>query len=253
MTVNRDDILDFLDRELEIDRFRDYGPIGLQVAGRDDVGRVAVAVSSTLEVFQRAESFAADLLIVHHGLFWDGDSRVVDALMRRRLETLFRTGITLAAYHLPLDAHRELGNNAELARMLGVTPGGLVHGRPRSTARGAGTTGRAALARGARGRLKDATGRPPLAFPGGAEPIRTVGICSGGAARGIRLAASLGLDAWITGEPSEDSRALASELGISFVAGGHYATETFGVRALASVLQRRFGVETTFLDVPNPV
>ena len=101
--------------------------------------------------------------------------------------------------------------------------------------------------------MKDATGRPPLAFPGGPEAIRTVGICSGGAARGIRLAASLGLDAWITGEPSEDSRALASELGISFVAGGHYATETFGVRALASVLQRRFGVETTFLDVPNPV
>jgi dinuclear metal center YbgI/SA1388 family protein len=253
MTVNRDAILDFVDRELEIDRFRDYGPIGLQVAGRDDVGRVAVAVSSTLEVFQRAESFAADLLIVHHGLFWDGDSRVVDALMRRRLETLFRTGITLAAYHLPLDAHRELGNNAELARMLGVTPEDwfmddrgaplAVRGRlaePRSLAELADS-------------LKDATGRPPLAFPGGPEAIRTVGICSGGAARGIRLAASLGLDAWITGEPAEDSRALASELGISFVAGGHYATETFGVRALASVLQRRFGVETTFLDVPNPV
>ena len=204
-------------------------------------------------MFQRAESFAADLLIVHHGLFWDGDSRVVDALMRRRLETLFRTGITLAAYHLPLDAHRELGNNAELARMLGVAPGGLVHGRPRSAARGAGTTGRAALARGARGQLEGRDGTPAARVPGGPEPIRTVGICSGGAARGIRLAASLGLDAWITGEPAEDSRALASELGISFVAGGHYATETFGVRALASVLQRRFGVETTFLDVPNPV
>ena len=167
MTVNRDDILDFLDRELEIDRFRDYGPIGLQVAGRDDVGRVAVAVSSTLEVFQRAESFAADLLIVHHGLFWDGDSRVVDALMRRRLETLFRTGITLAAYHLPLDAHRELGNNAELARMLGVTPEDWFmddRGAPLAVrGRLAEPLSLAELAAS----LKDATGRPPLAFPGG--------------------------------------------------------------------------------------
>jgi dinuclear metal center YbgI/SA1388 family protein len=253
MTVSRDDILSFLDQELEIHRFRDYGPIGLQVAGREDVGRVAVAVSSTLDVFERAESFAADLLIVHHGLFWDGDSRVVDALMRRRLETLFRTGITLAAYHLPLDAHQTLGNNAELARALGVEPDEWFmddRGAPLAVrGRLAEPLSLAALA----DRLKAATGRTPLVFPGGADPLRTVGICSGGAARGVRLAASLGLDAWVTGEPDEDSRALASELGVSFVAGGHHATETFGVRALAGELQRRFGVETTFLDVPNPV
>ena len=120
MTARRDEILAFLDRELEIERFRDYGPLGLQVAGRDEVARVALAVSSTLEVFKAAEAFGADLLLVHHGLFWDGDSRVVDDVMRHRLETLFRARMTLAAYHLPLDAHRELGNNAQLARVLGV-------------------------------------------------------------------------------------------------------------------------------------
>jgi dinuclear metal center YbgI/SA1388 family protein len=253
MTTHRDELLAFLDRELEIDRFRDYGPLGLQVAGRDEVARVALAVSSTLEVFEAAEAFGADLLIVHHGLFWDGDSRVVDDVMRRRLETLFRAGMTLAAYHLPLDAHRVLGNNAELARLLGVAVDDwfmddrgapiAVRGRllepPSLTELGT--------------RIADVTGRTPLVLPGGADPVRTIGICSGGAARGIRVAAALGLDAWLTGEPSEDARALAAELGVSFIAAGHYATETFGVQAVGRELVTRFGVETTFVDVPNPV
>jgi dinuclear metal center YbgI/SA1388 family protein len=253
MTATRDDILAYLDRELEVTRFRDYGPIGLQVAGRSGVARVALAVSSTLEVFEAAESARTDLLLVHHGLFWDGDSRVVDDLMRRRLETLFRAGITLAAYHLPLDAHRELGNNAQLARVLGVAVEDWFmddRGAPLA----------------ARGRflepvplaaltalIEEETARRPLVLPGGADPVRTIGICSGGAARGIRLAAELGLDAWLTGEPSEDSRALALELGVSFIAAGHYATETLGVRALGRELEERFGVETAFIDVENPV
>jgi dinuclear metal center YbgI/SA1388 family protein len=253
MTASRDDILAFLDRELEIARFRDYGPIGLQVAGREEVARVALAVSSTLEVFEAAAVFEADLLLVHHGLFWDGDSRVVDDLMRRRLEVLFRAGMSLAAYHLPLDAHRELGNNAQLARVLGVAvEDWFMDDR-----------GAAIAARGRflepisldelAARVEEATGRTPLALPGGPDPIRSIGVCSGGAARGIRAAAALGLDAWLTGEPREDSRALAAELGTSFIAAGHYATETFGVRAVGRELEERFGVETTFVDVVNPV
>ncbi|MDX6569634.1 MAG: hypothetical protein QOH15_2212, partial [Gaiellales bacterium] len=194
MTATRDDILAFLDRELEIGRFRDYGPIGLQVAGRSDVARVALAVSSTLEVFEAAEAAGADLLLVHHGLFWDGDSRVVDDVMRRRLETLFRAGITLAAYHLPLDAHRELGNNAQLARALGVAVedwfmddrGAPIAARGRFLE----PVPLAALA----ARIEEETGRHPLVLTGGADPLRTIGICSGGAARGIRVAAELGLD-----------------------------------------------------------
>jgi dinuclear metal center YbgI/SA1388 family protein len=253
MSAHRDEILALLDAELEIGRFRDYGPIGLQVIGAERVSRVAVAVSSTLEVFERAAAFGAQLLLVHHGLFWNADVRVVDALMRRRLETLFRADITLAAYHLPLDAHPVLGNNAGLARLLGVEPEGwfmdergapiAVRGPLREPAPLADVA--AALAR--------ATGREPLVFRGGADPVRTIGICSGGAARGIRQAAELGLDAWLTGEPSEDARALAAELGVSFIAGGHHATETFGVRSLADLVEATFGVETTFLDAPNPV
>ena len=253
MTAPRDEILAFLDRELEIERFRDYGPLGLQVAGRDEVSRVALAVSSTLEVFEAAEAFGADLLLVHHGLFWDGDSRVVDDVMRRRLETLFRAGMTLAAYHLPLDAHRELGNNAQLARVLGVAVEDWFmddRGAPIAL-RGHLLEPSSLAALGAR--IEEETGRSPLLFPGGPDPVRSIGICSGGAARGIRVAAGLGLDAWMTGEPSEDSRALAAELGISFIAAGHYATETLGVQAVGRELEERFGVETTFVDVANPV
>jgi dinuclear metal center YbgI/SA1388 family protein len=253
MTARRDDILALLDAELEIARFRDYGPQGLQVAGRSDVSRVAVAVSSTLEVFEQAEALGADLLLVHHGLFWEGDSRVVDELLRRRLDTLFRAGISLAAYHLPLDAHTTLGNNAELARILGVAPEGWF-----MDDRGAPLAVRGRLAEPCSldelaSALERATGRRPLSFPGGPAVLERIGICSGGAARAIRLAAELGLDAWVTGEPSEDSRALAQELGISFIAAGHYASETFGVRALARLLEQRFAVETAFIDVANPV
>ena len=253
MTAARDDILSYLDRELEVGRFHDYGPIGLQVAGRDEVARVALAVSSTLEVFESAAAFGADLLLVHHGLFWDGDSRVVDELMRRRLELLFRAGITLAAYHLPLDAHRELGNNAQLARVLGVAVEDwfLDDRGPPIAARGRFLDPLALEELAVR--VERETGRTPLALPGGPGEIRTIGICSGGAASGIRAAAALGLDAWLTGEPREDSRALAAELGVSFIAAGHHATETFGVRAVGRELEDRFGVETTFVDVPNPV
>jgi dinuclear metal center YbgI/SA1388 family protein len=253
MTTSRDAILAFLDRELEIDRFRDYGPIGLQVAGRDEVARVALAVSSTLEVFEAAAVFEADLLLVHHGLFWDGDSRVVDDVMRRRLEVLFRAGMSLAAYHLPLDAHRELGNNAQLARVLGVAVEDWF-----MDDRGAPIAARGRFLEpipldDLAERVEEETGRSPLVLRGGPDPIRSIGVCSGGAARGIRAAAALGLDAWLTGEPSEDSRALAAELGVTLVAAGHYATETFGVRAVGRELERRFGVATSFIDVANPV
>ena len=184
MTAPRDEILAFLDRELEIERFRDYGPLGLQVAGRDEVSRVALAVSSTLEVFEAAEAFGADLLLVHHGLFWDGDSRVVDDVMRRRLETLFRAGMTLAAYHLPLDAHRELGNNAQLARVLGVAVEDWFmddRGAPIAL-RGHLLEPSSLATLGAR--IEEETGRSPLLFSGGPDPVRSIGICSGGTRAG---------------------------------------------------------------------
>jgi dinuclear metal center YbgI/SA1388 family protein len=253
VTAARDDILAFLDAELETHRYRDYAPIGLQVIGADTVERVATAVSSTLEIFDRAAVEGAQLLLVHHGMFWDNEPRVVGRHMRRRLERLFGADITLAAYHLPLDGHQRIGNNARLAEELRLRVDGWFseHGGIPSAVHG--TLAAAVPLQVLAERVSEVVGRVPIAFTGGPERIRTLAICSGRPG-GIALeAAEVGADALLTGEPQEDFRALARELGISIVCAGHHATETLGVRAAGELLHQRFGVEHVFLDSPNPV
>jgi dinuclear metal center YbgI/SA1388 family protein len=251
--TDRDAIVAYLDGELEVDQFRDYGPIGLQVVGAAEVSRVCVAVSASLDVFRRAAASGAQMLIVHHGLFWDGASAVIGPLERRRLQTLFDADITLLAYHLPLDAHPVLGNNARLAALLGIAapmPFAEHRGRP------IGCHGRLERPEGAdslAGRLGAALGSRPLVFSGGPDPVATVGVVSGGAARDVREAARLGLDAFVTGEPEEDTPYLAEELGVTTICAGHHATETVGVRAVAKRLEEVFGIETEYLPVSNPV
>jgi dinuclear metal center YbgI/SA1388 family protein len=251
--AGRDEIVAYLDRELEVERYSDYGPIGLQVIGAADVTRVAAAVSSSLDVFERAGAAGAQLLLVHHGLFWDGAPRVIGRLERRRLEALFRHDLSLVAYHLPLDGHPELGNNAGLMALLRITahePFAIHRGMP------LGRHGRlpepepaAAVA----ARLGAAIGSTPTVFAGGPEPVATVGAVSGAAAGDVRAAAALGLDCLVTGEPEEETPYLAAELGVTVVAAGHNATETLGVRAVAARLEQVFGVSTEFLSVVNPV
>jgi dinuclear metal center YbgI/SA1388 family protein len=253
MAAPRDEIVAWLDDELEIARFRDYGPNGLQVVGSPTVARVAVAVSSTLDAFEAAAGWGADLLVVHHGLFLDGRSMRVDAVMRRRLEVLFAADMSLAGYHLPLDAHPTLGNNARLAAELGL----LVEGRF-AESRGAPLAVHGSFPEPVPldqlvDRVEGVTGRRPAVFAGGPDPLRTLGVCSGGAGGFVADAARLPVHAYLTGEPEEDSRAMARELGITYLAGGHHATETLGVQALAKVLEERYDVETTFVDSDNPV
>ena len=244
----RDDILGYARELLDLDSFHDYGPMGLQVVGADEVTKIAASVSSSLEAFRRTKDAGAQLLIVHHGMYWEGDPRIVDASMKRRLQVLFEGDITLAAYHLALDAHPEIGNNIIVARALGLEDpqrflewgfGGRL----------AEPTGLDGLAR----RLESATGRTPQVFEGGPERIERVAVITGGAARLVRDAASAGYDAYVTGEPAEPTLHLARELGIHFLAGGHYATETFGIKALAENLADRFSVDWEFIDVPVPV
>ena len=246
--ARRDDILNFARELLDLDAYHDYGPMGLQVVGAEDVTKLAAAVSSTLEAFRRTKDAGAQLLIVHHGLFWDGDPRTVDAHMRARLQTLFEGEINLAAYHLALDAHPEIGNNAIVARQLGIDEPQrfLEWGFGGRLAEPASVDELAA-------RLERTTGRKPQVFPGGPEVIERVAIITGGAAKLIREAASGGYDAYITGEPAEPTLHLARELGIHFLAGGHYATETFGIKALAERLAERFSLDWEFVDVPVPV
>jgi dinuclear metal center YbgI/SA1388 family protein len=244
----RDDILDYVRELLDLDAFKDYGPMGLQVVGADDVTKVAAAVSSSLELFERARQARAQLVIVHHGILWDADPRVVDRQMRRRLEALFEGDITLAAYHLALDAHPEIGNNVLLARMLGVQEPerflDLGFGGPLD---------RPVALDELAARLREATGREPQVFDGGPAEIERVGVITGGAARLFPQVAALGYDAFVTGEPSEPTLHAARELGTHFLAGGHYATETFGIKALAERIGDHFAIEWEFLDLPNPV
>jgi dinuclear metal center YbgI/SA1388 family protein len=246
--ARRDDILQHARELLDLDAYHDYGPMGLQVIGSDEVSKIAAGVSSSRELFQRATDVGAELLIVHHGLFWENDSRVVDRPMRGRLEALFAGDVNLAAYHLALDAHPEIGNNALLAGLLGI--GELE--RVTEWGFGGRLESPATLAELAR-RLEAATGRPPQVFDGGPERIERVAVITGGAARLFPQIAALGYEAFVTGEPAEPTLHAAKELETHFLAGGHYATETFGIKALAEQLAERFDLEFEFLDLPNPV
>jgi dinuclear metal center YbgI/SA1388 family protein len=245
--AHRDAIVTRANELLEIERWPEFARPGLQVVGRDEVSRLACGVSASLELFERAENASADLLIVHHGLFWRNEPLVVDRRLRGRLETLFRSEMTLLAYHLALDAHPELGNNAQLARTIGVESAGVfgelgVGGRTEPTSI-------VELAR----RVADAVGREPLVFAGGPEEVQRVAIVTGAGGRYLIEAAHAGFHAFVTGEPEEPSLAAARELGIHFVAAGHPATERLGVQALTARLAEEFALPWEFLEVDNPV
>jgi dinuclear metal center YbgI/SA1388 family protein len=252
-----------LDRILEPLRFDDYGPNGLQVPGASEVATLATGVSANVELFELAVAEQAQLLLVHHGLFWGAGPGPIDATLKRRLKLLFDANIGLAAYHLPLDAHAQYGNNALLARALGAThlePFALHHGEPigflatlaDADADGA-NRGDGVPAADLFARVCELTAREPLVFDAGPPRIRTIAIVSGAGSDYLADAAAAGADALLTGEPAERAMAAAREASLHFIAAGHYATETFGVRALGEHLAETFGIRHVFLDVPNPI
>jgi dinuclear metal center YbgI/SA1388 family protein len=245
----RDEIIGYANELLETHRFPEYGPPGLQVVGADEVTKIACGVSSSKELFERAAAAGAQLVIVHHGIFWRNEPVWIDRRQRGRLQALFAADLSLAAYHLALDAHPEIGNNALLADALEVTDdrcafaevgvGGCLH-EPWAVD---------ALV----GWLRDVVGRDPLVFAHGPAQVQRVAICSGGAGRELIRAAHEGYDALLTGEPEEPSLQTARELGIHFVAAGHEATERLGVQALSQRLADRFGLDWEFIPIDNPV
>jgi dinuclear metal center YbgI/SA1388 family protein len=249
------DILAHLNELLELGRFQDYGPNGLQVPGAAEIATLATGVSASAELFELAAEERADLLIVHHGLFWGKSAGAIDAQLKRRLQLLFDANMALAAYHLPLDAHPTLGNNALLAEALGAErlkePFALHHGEPIGC-----------LARFPGGglpveelveRVEALTEREPLVFDAGSPRVSELAIVSGAGSDYLADAAAAGADALLTGEPAERAMAQARELGVRLIAAGHYATETLGVRALGEHLAERHELRHVFLDVPNPV
>jgi dinuclear metal center YbgI/SA1388 family protein len=248
------DIIAFLDELLAIERFADLGPNGLQVPGAPQVTTVVTGVSAQQQLFEHALQEGAQLVLAHHGILWDFEPRRIGPAQAARLRLLLANDVALAGYHLPLDAHPEHGNNAILATRLGAashTRAFSVKGEPIgviATFDGDGVPAVDLFAR-----VRDVTGREPLLFDAGPERIRTLGIVSGAAGNSLSEAIELKLDAFLTGEPKEHVMAQARESGVHFVAAGHYATETFGIRRLGELVAERFGVRHVFIDIPNPV
>jgi dinuclear metal center YbgI/SA1388 family protein len=251
--AHRDEIIGHLDELLEIGSFQDYGPNGLQVPGAEEVTRVVTGVSAQRELFERAAEQGAQLVICHHGLFWEFHSRALGPAMKERLRIVFDADISVAGYHLPLDAHPDVGNNALICAGLGLEraePFGEHRGRA------IGFIGRSEEGvpfADLRARCARLFGQEPFVWDSGPEVVRTVAIVSGGAPNHFGEAIAYGADAFITGETAEHVMAEARENRVHFISGGHYATETFGVRRLGELVAERFGVEHGFVDIPNPI
>jgi len=246
--VHVDELIRALDDLLDPVAFDDLGPNGLQVPGQGSIERVVTGVTAQRALFERAAQERAQLVLVHHGLFWNFAPVGLTPLLAERLRPLFRHDVALAAYHLPLDAHPEVGNNALLADALGA--GG--HVAFAGIGRGA-TFADPLPATQLFARVARVTGREPLVFDSGPPAVRRLAIVSGGAASRLDQAVAEGYDAFLTGEPKENVMADAREAGIHFIAAGHYATETLGVRRLGDWLADRFDVEHIWVDIPNPV
>ena len=243
----RDEIVAYANALLEVERWPEFAPPGLQVVGCDDVTLLVCGVSSSRELFERAADEGADMILVHHGLFWRNEPLVIDARQRGRLEALFNSKASLLAYHLALDAHTTLGNAAQLAERIGATPEGPF-----------GSVGLACAlpnvaASDLAARVATATEREPLVFAHGPGRINRLAISTGAAGYDLIRAAHEGFDALLTGEPEEPNLATARELGIHLIAAGHHATERFGVQALAAHLAETFSIDWRHLEVDNPV
>jgi dinuclear metal center YbgI/SA1388 family protein len=251
--ITRDQLVAYLDALLEAGKGRDFGPNGLQVEGRPEIRKVVTGVSACLELFERAREAGADAVVVHHGIFWDGMPRTLTGFQYRRVAALMASGMSLLAYHLPLDRHPELGNNAVAARRFGldkIEPFGSYDGLP------LGFKGRfeePVPAAELPARIQAVYGQALTGFLSGPDPVRTLGIVSGGGQREVYTAIAEGLDAYVTGEAGEWVMNVVREAGIHYFAAGHYATELFGVQVLGEHLAQRFGIEVEFVDIPNPV
>lgn len=251
--MHRDQLVAFLDEHLGAEGIEDAAINGLQVEGRSEIRRLATAVSASAALFRAAAAWGADAVLVHHGLLWRGsDPQPIRGASRERLRLLLEAELNLIAYHLPLDRHAEHGNNAVLARELGLEhpePFGAYHGLPIGVA---GVFAQPLELAELTRRVRLTVGQEPLVFPGGDTPIAAVGIVSGGAPELFDEAVAAGLDAFVTGEAREWVLHRAAEEKVTFIAAGHYATERFGVRALGDFLATHLGIDVRFFDFPNP-
>jgi dinuclear metal center YbgI/SA1388 family protein len=248
--MKREQLVEYLDGLLQPAKFRDYCPNGLQVEGSTEVRRVVAGVTASQALLDIAVARGADAVLVHHGYFWKGEDGRVTGIRRQRLKALLGNDINLLAYHLPLDAHPELGNNAQLASRLGWLPDGRFGEQDIAWL---GTTGAPTTAGGLVAQVADSLVRDPMLIGDPGRPVRRIGWCSGGAQGYFEQAIALGVDAFVSGEISEQTVHLARESGVAYLACGHHATERYGVAALAAHLAEKYGLQCDFVDLDNPV
>ena len=234
---------------LEVARFRDYGPNGLQVEGKAEVCKIVSGVTASLALIEAAIDADADAVLVHHGLFWKGHDGRVTGWLKQRLQRLLEHQINLFAYHLPLDAHASLGNNAQLGLRMGLTADARF-GEQELGFIGSLTETSSASALAAR--LRQELGRTPTLVEGDGRPLRRLAWCTGGAQSYFEAAIAAGADAFVTGEISEPQAHYARETGVAFIACGHHASERYGAAALGAHVAQHFGVEHRFIEIDNP-
>lgn len=246
------DLIARLDDLLQPARFSDYCPNGLQVQGRAEVRRIVSGVTASEALIDAAIADGADAILVHHGYFWKGESPVVTGMKRRRLGKLLAHDISLLAYHLPLDAHPVLGNNAQLALRLGFTREGPLFPQDPRAVGDVGVLAEAMSAEALSARIAAVLGRVPLHIDGGPRTIRRVAWCTGGAQGFIEQAIAMGVDAYLSGEISEPTVHAARESGVHYFALGHHASERYGAQALGEWCARELDLEHRFVDIDNP-
>ena len=250
--MKRSKLTNYLNTYLRTDEFKDTASNGLQVEGKDEIKKIVTGVSANVELFEKAIELKADAIIVHHGIIWDFEHPVYQGSYKKRIKLLLENDINLYGYHLPLDAHKEVGNNARLAQILGlknIEPFGEYNGQF------IGFKGEYKLkqAETVFDLIKKEINANTIIFPYGPDKINTIGVISGGAQKEVKQAVLQGLDLYLTGEVSEHILHYVKEEGIHFIAAGHYATERFGVLALGEHLKQKFDLDVEFVDIPNPV
>lgn len=238
-----------LNELLQPERFKDYGPNGLQVEGRGEVHRIASGVTASLAFIDAALAAGADTLFVHHGLFWRGHDGRLTGWLKARVARLLRADVNLFAYHLPLDAHPELGNNAQLGLQLGLRADARFGDQDLGFI---GSTPAATDAQALAARVQQALARAPVLLPGDGRPLRRIAWCTGGAQGHFEAAIAAGADAYLSGELSEPQAHLSRETGVAYLACGHHATERYGAPAVAAHVAAQFGLEHRFIDIDNP-
>ena len=242
-----------LDQFLEIHQFKDYAPNGLQVEGRAQIKKVITGVTACQALIDAAIEENADAIIVHHGYFWKGEDQTITGMKYKRIKALIDNGINLYGYHLPLDVHPELGNNAQLAKLLGITDRRPLEPWDKRSVGRVGKFEQAITPDELSVRINKQLNREPLHIDGGKAEIKTIAWCTGGGQDYINIAAEQGIDAFISGEISERITHIAREMGIHYFAAGHHATERYGVQALGQWLSDELDLDVTFIDIDNPV